>query len=48
MYKGASRYIQHRKMKSGARMVSPGRKKGSRNQDLKRIRAAEKTGEVPY
>ena len=46
MYKSTSRYIQHRKEQSGAKVVSPGRKKGSRNQDLKRIRAAQQCGEV--
>ena len=46
MYKGTSRYIQHRKRQGARELVTPGRKKGSRNQDLKRIRGAAQRGEV--
>src|SRR5215510_8066997 len=45
-YKGTSRYIQHRKRQGSRGLVTPGRKKGSRNQDLKRIRGAAQRGEV--
>ena len=47
MYKGASRYIQHRKTQSGSSPVgNPKGKKGSRNKDLKRIRVAKQRGEI--
>jgi hypothetical protein len=39
-------FLQHRKGQSSAGVVSPGSKKGTRNRDLKHIRAAAQRGEV--